>query len=390
MSWMLNALHSTPDVGPASRDLLKLALPHINTRDVEFSSTLPFAMRITNSDSDEEEENEEEESDPSTSESEDEDGRPRKRRRIVETVPCITTGMYFTRWARVGQGYPCPRLDNPGSYLKPSSYKFHFGEIYETLLHSVFRLGTGIDAHPLRNPTKKRRTVQYYDEGQALPAETIALEQNGHRLPERPEDVGSDNEEEEFRPLQPGPNDEEMGLNGQATNLWRQGLLDVTSKCPNEKGFNKPPYCRLSPEQRRLVNMATYQNLKLSDYFMDCRYALRRDAPALWDLAFDNMFPPKGKAIKKGRQGYSQSEYFGIYEHLRSGPDEMVNALRKALKEKFDQLQWFPWLQADKMWKTSSSIAREDHRFRRCEGNTKPSSTPAPFVLIRTNTIPTW
>jgi len=400
MSWFLNALHSTPDIQSASRDLLKLVLPHVNARDVEFRHTLPYPMALPRQEDDDDDsegdsDNEEFIALNTGTESDSEDDRPRndrprKARRItVDTVPCVTTGMYFTRRGRFGQGFPCPRLDHSRFDLAPRSYIFFFKQEYAALLNSVFRLGTGVPSHPNRISNKRRRTLPWVDQGQGLEADKFNLEEKGHDLPEPAQDAGSDMEvEDEFRPPPAHPDDAILGLNDQATNCWRQGLLDVTAKCSNRKGFDKESYCGLDVAQRGNVNMVTYQNLVLSDYFTDCQYALRRDAPALWDLTFDNMFPPKDRVVKIDSQGYSKCEYWGMYMRLRSGPDETVKALRKALKEKFDQLEWFPWLQADKMWKTGGK--KVDPRFRRCEGNDQPASTPAPYVLIRTNTQPTW
>jgi len=370
---MLNALHSTPDLGPSCRELLTLILPHIHPRDLRNREALPFPMTLPAR-------LEEEES----SDDDDDDPAPKRRKTTAETIPFVSTGLYFTREARMGEDIPCPRLSHIPILMSAAACVFFFKEVHENLLNSVFRLGSGVEPNPNRISNKTRTTTEWYDQGQGLAADTFSLQEMGFDLPPPARDGGSDNEE--FQPLdEPLGLDQDAGLDSSLTATWRQGLLDVTSKCCNQLSFTKCSYCILTVDERLLVNMTTYQNLNLSTYFFDCRYCLRRTAPKLWDIAFDNMFPPKGKAVSNGRQGYPNTQYMGMYMQLREGSDESVAAMRTALKAKFDQLEWFPFLQAGKMWKSDSKV---DARFVRCAGN--PKTGPAPYILIRTNVVPTW
>ncbi|KAF8876432.1 hypothetical protein CPB84DRAFT_1882868 [Gymnopilus junonius] len=100
--------------------------------------------------------------------------------------------------------------------------------------------------------------------------------------------------------------DEPISVDILLTCLWHQFLLNLTVKAPNQKGVHKPSYCILTAEQCLSITEATYQNMTLSDYFLDCQWKITSDKE--WTMVFDRFFPLDRKNTRK--QNFKQMDIF--------------------------------------------------------------------------------
>ncbi|CAA7271230.1 unnamed protein product [Cyclocybe aegerita] len=387
--WILNGLHSAPDDGPSSREIMDAVLPLSNREGLDpniLAYNTRTSMPTFREDSEDEGEvlelmdvDEEDEEDVQEVE---ERGRLRQRRRgapLSELTPCIPYGLLFLRPLRVGGTTPVPRLCWSRVFISEHAFRFIFGADEETIIHAIRRSRIAASRNPNRTENRKKKTLSFVNHGQAPEGPIFHLEAEGYSLPPVPRDEGSDMELEEEDMAEP-----RVGLDDFLTNLWNQFLLDITEVSPNPKPADQPPYCILSPAKRKLVNAATYQDLCLSNYFTDVQWKYAE--PSDWVFTFDHLFPPKNAKVKTGKiQNYLQTTYYSKWESMRARTDaETVKKMHKNLFLRFCQLSWFPAAQANRIWWT-----KVDRRSSKSSG-LSPNS-PAPRILLHPDVqVPTW
>lgn len=142
--WFLNGLHSVPDNGPCSRDLMGKILPLINRVGVDIDilayPASTGAVRATFQDllgSDDD-------VDDTASESDIPIAPNRLMRRAgeiqTEMLPCNPYGMLFLREIRIGGGTLVPRFAQRNiRMLTDKSFKYIFGITREQMDHQVFQ-----------------------------------------------------------------------------------------------------------------------------------------------------------------------------------------------------------------------------------------------------------
>jgi hypothetical protein len=196
------------------------------------------------------------------------------------------------------------------------------------------------------------------------------LSRRGYRLPSPAHDAGSDASQDSH-----DSEDENGDIDIQLTKVWRQFLLDVTSKSPNKRHAYEGSYCILTKDQRLGVNEATYKNQRLSDYFVDCQWKVPEETE--WDLVFNRLFPPKnGKPLAGKVQNYETTTYYPEWAKLKERADENTfNRMRRALRMKFDCLYWMPFAQTDRIWGTKPDI-----KFSKSSGIDRKAAAPQIFV----------
>jgi len=339
--WFLNSLHSTPDLGQSSRDLLTAILPHIERVGADLD-VLPFLVstrrRQGHSESDSDSDDELGDSDDSITP---ENVPPRG-----DTVPAIIHGLVFLREIRYGPEYPSPRFrSNPKLSIKDTTFEFIFGKNRDDIEQAMYSNDMFQSANPDRVKNKARRTTAY------LPADNeqqlFDLGPRGYELIAQPVDVVSDNEDRADDDSNGLPKD----IDKELTRLWRQFLLDLTEKAPNMGSAGKPSYCVLDPAHRLQVNEATYQDKCLSNYFVRCQWKIGTEQE--FRNAFNNLWPEKGKA-KYNAQNYKNCRYYVEWgRFLDSVRDKETAAnVRRALRKRFNRLFWIPHAQTDKIWWT--------------------------------------
>lgn len=135
VTWLVNGLHSAPDFGRASRDLLDNILPHVNRRGAE-QNELAYGTAL-DSDADEDELF----SDYRDDEGDDEDGSRTRvwRRRRQATLPAYPYGLAFLRDIQLEEGH-VPRFSENGRFVTGKTFEHFFGcaevDILRQFLHA--------------------------------------------------------------------------------------------------------------------------------------------------------------------------------------------------------------------------------------------------------------
>lgn len=366
--WILNSLHSTPDTGPSYRDLMDAVLPHIERAGAD-----PDILIYGRPSDEDDEEHDSMLENSSDSENEQ---PPRKRRRTAMTAPAMLYGLVFLRTIRAGPRYPVPRLEGDRTArISARTFEYLFKAQPDELETELFRKKLNGPPNPNRVPNKVRKTQRY------IPPEDeervdFNVSSRGVQLLEPPRDPGSDLEDN----VDEDP-DTDVDIDTALTHLWRQFLLDLTAKAPNQKGARSPSYCKLNAEERLSVTEATYQNERLSDYFLDCQWKIPTTKE--WTMVFDRLWPKDTGYITA--QNYKQTTYFPQWIKRLEDLDEVdVPVVRKALKDKFDKLYWVPFAQTDRIWGTKYMST-----FQKSSGVDRKKAAPQIFLNPKAE-APIW
>ena len=399
--WFLNGLHSAPDYGPCSRDLMGKILPLVDRGDADIQTlAYPASTRaITHPyeedgfDENENENENEHEREPNlrhnalsihsdSGSSEDEaPSRPvypqyGARPSRSETVPYNPYGIVFLREIRIGEGVVVPRFrDVAAGMITSKTFRYIFGVERNDIDGQFFKGQMLVPANPGRVSNKTRSTATRIISDETEAPRIFNLTSRGYHLPPREEDTGSDIGE--IINLTDDEDDIDMDgdIDKTLTQLWRQFLVDLTAKVSNRKGALAPSYCILSKPERDRVDDKTYQNLNLRAYFDNCQY--RKGTEADWESAFERCWPPPGKLLTLKTQNYPTMKYYISWGALinNRGPVP-VEEMRQSLHDFFFALKWIPNFQADRVWYT-----KRDPKFNRF-----PECDPmeaAPRILIR-------
>ena len=136
--WLLTGLHSSPDNGSSSRQLMAAVLPHVATEGADLD-ILAYGIPCNEIDPAEEDE---EEDDESTDDDDDIDQQPQRARQRRDAVsqPAFPYGLVFLHCIRVGPSYPVPRLnkskDAATSELSATAFRYFFGVDIENIMDS--------------------------------------------------------------------------------------------------------------------------------------------------------------------------------------------------------------------------------------------------------------
>ena len=115
----------------------------------------------------------------------------------------------------------------------------------------------------------------------------------------------------------------------------------------------------------------------LLNFFNDCQWKVARDHE--WQSVFDHLFPLEDKHGKT--QNYKSTLYYPRWRVIRERADEKtLNAIRRALKSRFDTLLWFPCAKGERIWITTSSATHYKKFINHGQ--------PAPWVLCKRE--PSW
>ncbi|KAF9472808.1 hypothetical protein BDN70DRAFT_779560, partial [Pholiota conissans] len=392
--WFINGIHSTPDNGPASRDLMGKILPTVNRTEAD-QDTLAYpastrvrasAVPVEHLDEEEEEEGEnaeivdndlEDNLSVASGLSDTDEPVPEHRRapsgRRAETLPHNPYGIVFLRPIRIGKDYAIPRfLDNDVPMITWKTFQYIFGVHRDDLDATFFKAKLVVPSNPRRVPNKVRLTALCAPQEQTTPL--FNLSQRGYALQLPVVDRGSDIEQLQSVTQR---KDEDIDIDTKLTSMWNQFIYDVTQKAPNRRSASAESYCILTPEQREVVTEAAYQNLHLREFFSDCQY--RTATKAQWDSAFDKYWP-LDPILVGGAQNFPTMQYYKAWSDLielseKTNDEETLTEIRKALRKRFNSLAWIPNAQSDRVWYT-----RRDHRCKRFPGANLRFT--APRILI--------
>lgn len=379
-AWVLNGIHSTPDMGSSSRDLMNAILPHVDREGAD-PNILAYGTPV------------DEHEDISESDSEDDDDGPppAKRRRDAHTLPAIPWGLLFHRDIRLGPSHPVPRFVEEGDFISEKTFMYFFKVAPKNISRLIVDATLCAPVHPARIVNKQQRTTTFIpvDEQRAL----FKLRRKGLALRPRDRDSGSDiepssesdsDDDPEFQRARQQQRLHRLPTNPtideELTFLWRQFLLDLTSVSPNIKGSANPSYCKLTKSQRLAVNESTYRNEKLSDYFIDVQWKIVDQGK--WDTNFKYFFPDFDSLLPSKTQGWKQCQYFQNWKSMMQRSDNRtMDHMRQAMKKRFDTLYWVPRAEKERIWSTK--------RVKTFEKPNPSNSGAAPQVFVR-GFAPQW
>jgi hypothetical protein len=331
---------------------MKAVLPITDSADHADPDTLAYPAAGNNQE--EEEESDDESSAPS--------------------VPFNPYGIVFLR--RIVVHVNVPRMRAGGPFISLPAFHYFFGASQREIEFKYYKVGIvpqEVIAERRVVTNKARHTTTYVAPSEDPEPNLFSLATQGHKLPPRAVDDGSDVEMEE--------DDGNTGdIDHEISTMWRQFLIDMALKTPNRKGATLRSYFTVSKKDRSLVGEELYKNPKLSDMWSACQYKVANKAD--WTRAFDHLFPPIDHLTPKNVQNYTQCTYYMKWAEIRGTADKStVIAIRRQLEKKFSKLVWVPHAGQDKMWPTSQTAPG----FTRLPPDT---TGPAPRILIRTE--PQW
>lgn len=398
--WFLNGLHSTPDNGSCSRDLIRKILPLVGRDQVDMDCLLYPVHIGTQTGQDEEDDDEDEEM-----EGEDEEDANRNRRennisaesdasdRVLvnprtlpnnnqwDKVPCIRHGIVFLREIYM---FPskAPRFkDRTVPMVTDKTFYFIFATHRANVDHEYFKAQLSLLTTSRRVPNKTRRTAIRAPKVDEPPKLFSVASRIARVLPEPVEISDAEDMPTQNELLLSGDHDNVL------TNLWRQSLLDITDRVPNRRGASNETYCVLDKNERAAVDEITYQNLRLREFFDDCQY--RTATESEWSAVFDRIWP-EVPVLPVKAQNYRQMRYYVAWTDFvllltRNGHDEQKTALKMAravLRKKFnDTFYWVPYAQTERLWYTKADGAKSQ-RIRAEDAN-----KAAPRILIRAGRV---
>jgi hypothetical protein len=365
--WLVNGIHARPEDGPAARDLMRATLP-VTEDSNTILEYLAYNTRIAPS-----WQHEEEESDP------DED-------LSTVGVPYNPYGcVFFRRIVFPGEGAEVPRFRMGGRGISAPSFEFWFDGKNREYVKAKFQR-TGILSRNavanIRSTTNKRSLVPYINLSGAPEPMLFELGAQGFSLP--PPDLGqaADVIDRSSPPLSDQPED----IDAQISNLWRQFVMDLTSKSPNQRGVANPSHLRLSNIERTSGDDSPYRNIRLPEIFNAVWY--RKSTTEQWRASFDWLLPKPGHRTSDGVQNYHTCMYYrtwmGMLEENRENLD-VIHAIRNAFWDRIRQWRWIPHAQSDKMWPTSAKKP-SSRGFTRWPP--APDRPPAPHILLHSREDP--
>ncbi|KAF9470974.1 hypothetical protein BDN70DRAFT_939291 [Pholiota conissans] len=394
--WFLNGLHSAPDNGPSSRDLMGKILPLVDRVDADVQ-TLAYPIgtraRIQLEEDDEDDEveiiydstkPEEDNLSVHSMLSGDDEPMPRQapnRNSRPDKVPYNPYGIVFLREIRCTENIAVPRFsDMRIPMITTKTFRYIFGIEREDVQNEFFKVQLVVPPNPDRVPNKVRRTTRR-EARDDEPDKIFNLSMKGYHLPPPVQDNGSDEDDSDDNE----DNDEQLDIDidKMLTNLWRQFLVDVTKKVPNRSKALDSSYCVLNMLQREEVNDETYRNLRLREYFNDCQF--RVASKNGWTDAFNKLWPSQGKKlVGKKIQNYDSMDYYISWNNLIRKDENIddpedpipIEPMRDALRKRFNKLKWVPNAQNDRIWYTTRKPSFM--RFPECDPD-----GPAPRILIK-------
>ncbi|KAK7463598.1 hypothetical protein VKT23_005541 [Stygiomarasmius scandens] len=364
--WLVNALHSRPEDGPASRSLARGVLP---VSDADFDEIDHLTLFF----------------EPSRTPTVDDDGET-----LGPGVPYIPFGCIFLR--RLKLEVEVPRMRIGGPFLNKSAIKFFFGMTMEQIkvkYNKVALVPSAVIAQTRVIGNKAHSTATYFAPNAENRRKRSDLASQGHRLPPPPTDDGSDvekdSDEEKGRKKKKRDDDvimdDDDDVDTRLDRLWDQFIHDMTIKSPNQSSSTSPSYMKLTLQERQEVTEELYKKKRLSDIFLSCQYKVDR-TDTEFSRAFKHLFPPPGKQFPEKLQNYPSCLYWRTWMHLANdSTPETAAAMHKELRKRVLGLFWIPHAGGDKMWQTKTYGAGFSRLPLRTQG-------PAPRIICRA--VPEW
>ncbi|KAF8869105.1 hypothetical protein BD779DRAFT_1682604 [Infundibulicybe gibba] len=342
--WLANSLHCRPDDKNASRNLMRCIFPHTPRAGADPSSLAYLRGSLAEGEA------------PDAQE---------------PTLPYHPYGMFFFTDFLTNRRHS-PRFSMGGrERLTDGSFEYFFIKPFDEISTYYFRTGVlgrqGV--HPSRVMNKAVITPRFYhDEPETLPDlfNTAALGTIGDPIVI---DDGSDLEEGDIA-------EPEGTLDNTLSKIWRQFIVDLLSKSPNQKGAGSPSYLKIALKDRLISTDEVLKSKDLAKYWTDCAWKVA--GAKEWEVAFRHLWPPKAHILVGAVQNYGNCSYYLKWKDLLSRmTDADAEEVRKQIRARMDRLMWWPNAQQDRIWCT-----RVQRHFTLASSG-QPQKGPAPQLLVR-------
>jgi hypothetical protein len=371
----INALHQRGDDRIASRELLKVCLPNRSVDDVDELSLpcrVPIPRRLRRTHTVRDADNFELWMDADSDDDE----------HSGTMVPYVPYGMIFPGSLSL---FSCPTVGKPlhSNYLLMLLNR-PIDEIQDRLITNVV---SDVDMLSSGMTSNKMRNTREIESSSEMTEPLFRLEHLGITI-----DTGSSREGDlsDFVSSNELLSWENCGVDELVTKLWLQAMADVASKAPNQHGNRVKSYLKLTSDERLAIGEDLFKTRCMSDYWTRVRWepAGRDD----WENAFNLLFPDINFEIPQSAQNWTQCIYFRRWRRIvASNHYDIVDAIRKALRDRFNTLTYFPKVSRDRMWNTSArrpSIAMPATPPR--PGKPDDLGLPGPRLLFRGGITPIW
>ncbi|KAF8872962.1 hypothetical protein BD779DRAFT_1425436, partial [Infundibulicybe gibba] len=140
-------------------------------------------------------------------------------------------------------------------------------------------------------------------------------------------------------------------LDNTLSKIWRQFIVDLLSKSPNQKGAGSPSYLKISRRDRLASTDEVLKSKDLARYWTDCAWKVAEAKE--WEVAFKHLWPPKAHVLVGAVQNYGNCTYYLKWKELLSRmTDEDAEKVRQQIRARMDRLMWWPNAQQDRIWCT--------------------------------------
>jgi hypothetical protein len=304
--------------------------------------------------------------------------------RDIQGVPYNPYGIVFFRTIMLeADKVDVPRFCCGGSSISPYSFTFFFDGMTLDDVKSKFNRTWLVERETVARirPTNKKSGLSYINTTGAPEPKLFNLGTLGYTLPPPVHDEGSDLDE------CPSPDtNHTTDIDTQLSDLWRQFVMDITYKAPNQRGMINPSHVRVSQVDRFTASEKPYKTLNLAETFNAVWY--KNASMDQWKLSFDWLFPPPGRQISKAVQNYGSCKYYLTWMELldnnkNDGP--LIEAIRAKFFKRIREWRWMPNAQSDRIWPTSAKKPSSRSFTRWPAAENRP---PAPHVLLHSSEHP--
>jgi len=276
-----------------------------------------------------------------------------------------------------------PRLRVGGPILPLKSFKFFFNNMDVDQVRAKYQTTGFVDRNIValsRFTTNRQRMTAYLPEPGTVEPTIFNLANEGFQLAVPAHDNGSDRE------MSPASENDVEDIDTEISQLWRQFVMDLTCKSPNQRGSTNPSYLKLNEVQRRTGSEAPYHNNRFDEIFTAVYY---KDASEKeWETSFRWLLPPLGHQSSTAVQNYRQSPYYQKWMQMLEANAQEPAVIERIRKEFWDRIRtwsWIPKAESDKMWPTSVNKPSKRAFIRWPPSDRRD---PAPIILLRHGIVP--
>lgn len=316
--WMVNALNNRPYDHQAERQMEKALLPQERTEVVQDEDNLNSLVGVNE----------------------------------TETKACNPYNIFFISAIKCDVGtITCPRL-HASICIEPKTFRALTGGMsYDACSIAAHAESTNGATKALPNPGRVSNKAASKLVERLLPQEIVVttIDEIAHQFNNvNLEDEGSDLDDEHAPPVHKTA----AGVNEETSRVWVQFLSDTLIKSPNMGLSSRAPsYLILSGAERRAQCTTVFVTVDLHRFFR--RFSVRIATDDEWDALFRLCWPLTPHAPSPSSQNWRSVKWLSVWQYLLSLLDDGgKRAARRAIREQFYNLRWYPDATSDRIWNT--------------------------------------